>query len=325
MTRSTEMRAVYGLVFSTLALAVVVCLSVNSLESRAAAEVELFQQPADATMLKTEHFVPHNPFEDPELRPKYEVDTAKETKNSEADFKAARDEIKKGMGIMKAVLEKLTKQDDARDKLMDEAIGISDRIHSVRHLLINVKAEALGIQTKEDGNWIFTNPFGKGADPPNQDLAPFKKQVKDLTAKTEVINKDLNDLVKRTHSARNDAIVLDSDLYDEIHKAKLISADAVQGIHHHLDRVESFNHQDYDVVHRVDAKLNDKFRITRHRLNGMINLANAMSARQPNEVSEVTALATDLLIVNAETQERLKRMQDLLDNIEFERGFRAGK
>jgi hypothetical protein len=315
------MRAVYGLVFSTLALAVVVCVSVNQLEYRP--EVELFQQPAHATMLKTEHFTPYNPLEDPELAPKYEVDAAKESAKSAEDFKAARGEVEKGMGIMKTVLTKLTKQDDARDQLMDKVIGISDRIHSVRHLLINVKAEALGIQTKEDGNWIFTNPFGTDADPPNQKLAPFRAQIKELTAKTETISTDLKDLVKSCHSARNDALVLDSELYDEIHKAKVISADAVQGIHHHLDRVESFNHKDYDIVHKVDAKLNDNFRITRHRLNGMINLANSMSARQPNEVSEVTALATDLLIVNAETQERLKRMADLLDSIKFERGFRS--
>jgi len=308
-------------VLSVLALAVVVCVSVNSLESHS--EVELFQQPAHATMLKTEHFTPYNPLEDPELRPKYDVDAQKEVGNSEKDFTAARDSVKKGFGIMKAVLEKLTKQDDARDKLMDEAVEVSDRIHSVRHLLINVKAEALGIQTKEDGNWIFTNPFGKGADAPDQDIKPFQTQVKDLTAKTVKINSDLKDLIKKCHSARNDAIVLDSELYDEIHKAKIIDQEAVQGIHHHLDRVESFNHEDYDVVHRVDAKLNDKFRVTRHRLHGMFNLAAAMSERQPNEVSEVTALATDLLIVNAETQDRLKRMQDLLDNIEFERNFRA--
>jgi len=319
MTRSTELRAVYGLVLATLALAVVVCVSVNSLESR---EVELFQQPADATMLKTDHYVPPNPLEDPELRPKYDVDTAKEEKKSATDFKNAKEEVKKGMEIMKKVMEKLTKQDDARDKLMDEAIAISDRIHSVRHLLVNVKAETNAIQVKDDGNWVFTNPFGKDADPPAQDVAPFAKQVKDLTKKTQEINKDLKALIKKCHATRNDALVLDSDLYDEVHKAKVIAAEAVTDIRHHFDRVEMFNHQDYDVVHRVDSKLNDKFRIARHRLHGMINLANAMSARQPNEVSEVTALATDLLIVNAEAQDRLKRMQDKIDEIEWERDYR---
>jgi len=320
--RSNELRAVYGLVASTIVLALVVCVSVQSLD-RSASEVELFQTPKDATELYTEHFEHHNPFEDPELRAPYKVDTDKEITASKGDFKDARAEIKKGSEIMKAVLKDLTAQDDKRDKLMDDAIEISDRIHSVRHLLINVKAEALGIQTKEDGNWIYTNPFGKNADPPEQDLAPFKAQVKDLSAKAKKINTDLKDLIKKTHTARNEAIVLDSKLYDEVHKAKVIASEAVQDIHHHLDHVESFNHKDYDIVHRVDAKLNDKFRISRHRLNGMIALANSMSARQPNEVSEVTALCTDLLIVNAETEDRLKRMQDLIDNIEFERKFRS--
>jgi uncharacterized protein YaaR (DUF327 family) len=286
-------------------------------------EVELFQQPEHTTMLKTDHYVPPNPLEDPELAAPYDVDTAKEEATSKKDFSTASDEVKKGFGIMKAVMEKLTKQDEARDKLMDEAIAISDRIHSVRHLLINVKAETNAIQVKDDGNWVFTNPFGADADPPAQDLKPFRDQVKDLTDKTKKINTDLKDLITRAHTVRNDALVLDSDLYDEVHKAKVIAADAVTNIRHHFDRVEMFNHKDYDIVHRVDSKLNDKFRLDRHRLHGMINLADAMSARQPNEVSEVTALATDLLIVNAEAQERLKRMQDKIDEIKFERDFRA--
>jgi hypothetical protein len=323
MTRSAELRAVYGLVLATLALAVVVCVSVNSIESRTAMEVELFQQPADATMLKTDHYVAPNPLEDPELAPKYDVDTGKETTKSKADFQKARDEVKKGMGIMKDVLKKLTKQDEDRDKLMDEAIGISDRIHSVRHLLISVKSEAERIQTKEDGDWIFTNPFGKAADPPQQELSPFETQVKDLTGKTKKINSDLKDLIKKCHSTRNNALVLDSELYDEIHKAKVIAADAVVDIHHHFDRVEMFNHKDFDIVHRVDAKLNDKFRVDRHRLHGLFNLAQAMSDRQPNEVSEVTALATDLLIVNAEAQERLERMQKKIDDIKYDRTSRT--
>jgi hypothetical protein len=313
------MRAVYGLVLATVALALVVCVSVNSFEARAAMETELFQQPADATMLKTDHYVPPNPLEDPELRPKYDVDVSKEESKSKADFEDARGEIKKGMDIMKGVLEKLTKQDDARDKLMDEAVEISDHIHRVRHLLINVKAEANGIQVHDDGNWIFANPFGKDADPPAQDLSPFKKQIKDLRSQCDKINKDLKALIVKTHKARNDAIELDSTLYGEIQKAKQIAADSVTDIHHHLDRVEMFNHKDYDIVHRIDAKLNDKYRLDRHRLHGMFNLAQSMSARQPNEVSEVTALATDLLIVNAEGAERLDRMEDVLDDIDYDR------
>jgi vacuolar-type H+-ATPase subunit I/STV1 len=223
---------------------------------------------------------------------------------------------------LKPVLEKLKKQDEARDKLMDEAIEISDEIHRVRHLLINVKAETNGIQTHDDGDWIFTNPFGKNADAPAQDVAPFQKQVKDLQDKSKKINENLKKLVEKTHKARNDAIELDASLYGEIQKAKHIVADANKEIRHHFDRVEMFNHKDYDIIHPVDAKLNDVYRVDRHRFNGMINLANAMSARQPGEVSEVTALATDLLIVNAEGEERLKRMQDVIDSIKFERGFR---
>jgi hypothetical protein len=285
-------------------------------------ETELFQEPAFTTMLKTDHYVPPNPLEDPELRPKYDVDVSKEESKSKADFEDARGEVKKAMDLMKPVLADLTKQDDERDKLMDKAIAISDEIHQIRHLLINVKAETNGIQTHDDGDWIFTNPFGKNADPPAQDVAPFKKQVADLKKRSETVNKNLKDLIKDCHKQRNAAIELDAKLYGEIQKAKHIAADAVTEIRHHFDRVEMFNHADYDVVHRIDAKLNDKYRLDRHRLNGMFNLANAMSARQPNEVSEVTALATDLLIVNAEGEERLKRMSDVIDSIEFERGFR---
>jgi len=275
--------------------------------------------------LKTDYYVPPNPLEDPELRPEYDVDVKKEESKSKADFEDAQGEIKKGMDIMKTVLADLTKQDESRDKLMDKAIEISDRIHRVRHLLINIKAETNGIQTHEDGNWIFTNPFGSDADPPEQDLSPFKKQITDLKEKCKKINTDLKDLIKETHKSRNDAIELDSKLYGEIQKAKGIAAESVTEIRHHFDRVEMFNHEDYDVIHRIDAKLNDKYRIDRHRLRGMFNLANSMSARQPNEVSEVTALATDLLIVNAEGEERLKRMQDVVDSITFERGFREEK
>jgi len=285
-------------------------------------ETELFQEPAFTTMLKTNHYVPPNPLEDPELRPKYDVDVSKEESKSKADFEDAQGEVKKAMDLMKPVLADLTKQDDERDKLMDKAIAISDEIHQIRHLLINVKAETNGIQTHDDGDWIFTNPFGKNADPPAQDVAPFKKQVADLKKRSETVNKNLKDLIKDCHKQRNAAIELDAKLYGEIQKAKHIAADAVTEIRHHFDRVEMFNHADYDVVHRIDAKLNDKYRLDRHRLNGMFNLANAMSARQPNEVSEVTALATDLLIVNAEGEERLKRMSDVIDSIEFERGFR---
>jgi len=318
------MRAVYGLVLATVALALVVCVSVNSFEQRNAMETELFQQASGTTMLKTDHYEAPNPFEDPELRAPYEVDTAKEKSTSEKDFSDARGAIKKASGIMKPVLEKLKKQDEARDKLMDEAIEISDSIHRVRHLLINVKAETNGIQTKDDGDWVFANPFGKDADAPAQDVAPFEKQVKDLTDKCTKINKDLKALIEKTHKARNDAIELDSDLYGEIQKAKHIVADGNKELRHHFDRVEMFNHADYDIIHPIDAKLNDVYRVDRHRFNGMVNLANAMSARQPTEVSEVTALATDLLIVNAEGEERLKRMQDVIDNITFERGFRKG-
>jgi hypothetical protein len=322
--RSHEMRAVYGLVLATIALALVVCVSVNSIESRNAMETELFQLASDTTMLKTDHYEPPNPLEDPELRPKYEVDVTKEESTSKADFADAMGSVKKGSDVLKPVLEKLKKQDEDRDKLMDEAITISDRVHRVRHLLINVKAETNGILTHDDGDWIFTNPFGKDADAPAQDVAPFEKQVKDLSAKCKDINKSLKDLIVRTHKARNAAIELDAHLYGQIQKAKHIVADANVEIRHHFDRVEMFNHKDYDHIHPIDAKLNNEYRVARHKFNGMVNLANAMSARQPNEVSEVTALATELLIVNAEGEERLKRMQDVIDNIKFERGFRAG-
>jgi hypothetical protein len=316
---------VYGLVFATVALALVVCVSVNSIEARNARETELFQEPAFTTMLKTNHYVPPNPLEDPELRPKYDVDIKKEKSKSKADFEDAQGEIKKGMDIMKKVLKDLTDQDDKRDALMDKAIAISDRIHRIRHLLINIKAETNGIQTHEDGDWVFANPFGKDADPPQQDLSPFKKQVDDLKKKCATVNKDLKTLIKDTHKSRNAAIELDSKLYGEVQKAKQIAAESVEEIRHHFDRVEMFNHEDYDAIHKVDSKLNDKYRTDRARLRGMFNLAAAMSARQPNEVSEVTALATDLLIVNAEGEERLKRMSDVIDSITFERGFREEK
>jgi len=316
------MRAVYGLVLATVALALVVCVSVNQYEARSEAELLQFVQPAEATMLKTEHYVPPNPFEDPELRPEYDVDATKETAKSKTRFEDARGEIKKAMDIMTPVLKDLTAQDDARDKLMDEAVAISNRIHRVRHLVINIKAEANGIRRHEDTDWVYTNPFGKDADPPAQDLSPFQANIKKLLGKTKSINSDLKALIVKTHSSRNDAIELDSKLYGQIQKAKGISRDAVTSIHHHEDRVEMFNHKDFDVVHRVEAKLNDNFRVDRHRLNGMFNLASDMSARQPNEVSEVTALATDLLIVNAETEERLGRMSDVLDDVTYERGER---
>jgi len=315
------MKAVYLLVLSTVAVALVICVSVNSYEQR---QVELFQEAEGTTMLKTDHYEAPNPLEDPELRAPYEVDVTKEESTSKKDFEDARGAIKKASGILKPVLEKLKKQDEARDKLMDEAIEISDSIHRVRHLLINVKAETNGIQTKDDGDWIFTNPFGKNADAPAQDVAPFQKQVKDLQDKCKKINTDLKKLIEKCHKSRNDAIELDASLYGEIQKAKHVVADGNKELRHHFDRVEMFNHADYDVIHPIDAKLNNVYRVDRHRFNGMVNLANAMSARQPTEVSEVTALATDLLIVNAEGEERLKRMQDVIDNITFERGFRKG-
>jgi len=322
--RTHEMRAVYGLVLATVALALVVCVSVNSYEQHTAVELMQMNQPMHATMLKTEHYTPPNPFEDPELRPKYDIDTEKEIGKSKTEFSDARGEIKKASDIVKDVIEKLTKQDKARDELMDQAVEQSDRIHRVRHILINFKAEANGIQTHEDTNWVYTNPFGKDADPPEQDLKPFNTQIKKLNDETDEINKKLKDIITKCQSSRNDALELDSHVYNEIQKAKNIAADAVTQIHHHEDKVEMMNHEDYDTVHRVEVKLNDQFRIDRHRFHGYINLAQAMSARQPNEVSEVTALATDLLIVTAETQERLDRMQDVVNSIVDERNFRDG-
>jgi len=304
-------------------LALVVCVSVNSFEARTESELLQFVEPAHTTMLKTEHYVPPNPLEDPELRPKYDVEVSKEEGKSKTDFEDARGEIKKGMDLMKTVMEKLTKQDEARDKLMDEAVDIHDRIHRLRHLVINIKAETNGIQTHEDTDYVFANPFGKDADPPQQDLKPFQADIDKLQTKSDKINTDLKALIVKCHSSRNDAIELDSTLYGQIQKAKNIAREAVNQIHHHRDRVEMFNHKDFDVIHRIDTKLNDKFRLDRHRLNGMFNLAQDMSDRQPNEVSEVTALATDLLIVNAETAERLDRMNDVVNSIIDDRNYRS--
>jgi len=301
----------------------VVCVSVNSFEARTESELLQFVEPAHTTMLKTEHYVPPNPLEDPELRPKYDVEVSKEEGKSKTDFEDARGEIKKGMDLMKTVMEKLTKQDEARDKLMDEAVDIHDRIHRLRHLVINIKAETNGIQTHEDTDYVFANPFGKDADPPQQDLKPFQADIDKLQTKSDKINTDLKALIVKCHSSRNDAIELDSTLYGQIQKAKNIAREAVNQIHHHRDRVEMFNHKDFDVIHRIDTKLNDKFRLDRHRLNGMFNLAQDMSDRQPNEVSEVTALATDLLIVNAETAERLDRMNDVVNSIIDDRNYRS--
>jgi len=251
------------------------------------------------------------------------VEVSKEEGKSKTDFEDARGEIKKGMDLMKTVMKKLTKQDEARDKLMDEAIEIHDRIHRLRHLVINIKAETNGIQTHEDTDYVFANPFGKDADPPQQDLKPFQADIDKLQTKSDKINTDLKALIVKCHSSRNDAIELDSTLYGQIQKAKNIAREAVNQIHHHRDRVEMFNHKDFDVIHRIDTKLNDKFRLDRHRLNGMFNLAQDMSDRQPNEVSEVTALATDLLIVNAETAERLDRMNDVVNSIIDDRNYRS--
>jgi len=317
--RTAELKVLASLVAGVAVVALVAMVGITQMEG------PLSLEEVQTQMLKTDHYHPPNPLEDPELREPYDVDISKEPATSKADFDKANKLVDDAAKIMEAVIKKLTTQDEERDALMDDAIEQSDKLHQIRHLLINVKAETNGIRTHEDTRYVFANPFGKVNDPPQQSLAPFKKQVGDLKTKTDKLRTDCKALVTKAYDQRNKAILLDSELYHEVHAAKIMLKDAVQIIHRHNDRVEMFNHKDFDIIHRVDVKLNNDFRINRHKLRGMFNLAKSMSGRQPNEASEVTHLLTDLLIVNGETQERIERMDGIISSIEMDRDYRTPK
>jgi hypothetical protein len=276
-------------------------------------------------MLKTRHYSPPNPFEDPELRAPYKFDKADVLGDIKTAYKKSTADIKKSQAIVKKVIKLLKAQDNARDKLMDKANSLHGQIKSIRHLLIMVKPEVHHIQNTEDGNWIFKNPFGRSHDPPRQVLAPFAKQVATLKKKTKAYDKAVKAQIKKCRAQRMKALLLNQKLYGAIHKAKAIKKEAVFRVKVMLDKIEMLNRRDYEVVFKVANKMNNKFRIERHRMRGYFNTAKDMSARQPNEVSEITNILTDLLLVSAETQERIQRMDNLISSVKYERKHRYGK